>query len=71
MQKWEYKIILCQRNVGLFSNYEWDTNIEELLPNLGQEGWELVNVVPESASWGENNAGSTTEEKWIFKRPLV
>lgn len=71
MQKWEYKIITCQRSAGLFSNYEWDRDIEELLPKLGYEGWELVNVIPESSSWGENNAGATTEEKWIFKRPLV
>lgn len=31
-------------------------------------GWELINVIPESSAWGENNSGSTTEEKWIFKR---
>ena len=69
MQKWEYKVIIRQRNFGLFSNCQWDIDIQELLPQLGEEGWELVNVVPESSAWGENNAGATTEEKWIFKRP--
>lgn len=68
MGKWEYKIINCNREIGLFSNYEWDTDMESMLPKLGEEGWELVNVIPESSAWGENNSGSTTEEKWIFKR---
>lgn len=69
MQKWEYKIILRQRHTGLFSNWEWDNDIEAILPELGEEGWELVSVVPESSAWGENNSGVTTEEKWVFKRP--
>lgn len=68
MPKWEYKIITCERNIGFLSNYKWDKDIESMLPKLGEEGWELVNVIPESSAWGENNSGSTTEEKWIFKR---
>lgn len=70
MQKWEYKVIICERSAGLFSSYEWNVDIEEMLPEMGAEGWELVNVVPESSAWGENNTGATTEEKWIFKRPV-
>lgn len=69
MQKWEYKIISCERSTGLFSDYEWDKDIEAMLPKLGEEGWELINVIAEASSWGENNSGTTTEEKWIFKRP--
>lgn len=42
--------------------------MEDMLPDLEDEGWELVNVVTESSAWGENNSGVTTEEKWIFKR---
>lgn len=68
MQKWEYKIVMCQRNAGFFSGYEWDRDMEEILPQLGDEGWELVSVIPESSAWGENNSGATTEEKWVFKR---
>lgn len=68
MQKWEYKVITCKREIGIFSNYEWDNDIESMLPDLGEDGWELINVIPESSAWGENNSGSTTEEKWIFKR---
>jgi hypothetical protein len=71
MQKWEYKIISCQRSYGLFSHGEWDVEVENMLPQLGEAGWELVNVIPESTAWGDNNAGTTTEEKWIFKRPLA
>lgn len=68
MQKWEYKIVNRERSFGLFSDYSWDIDIEAMLPELGEEGWELVNVIPESSAWGENNSGTTTEEKWIFKR---
>ncbi|GFP76279.1 DUF4177 domain-containing protein [Clostridium fungisolvens] len=68
MQKWEYKIITCKRNIGFFSDYKWDKDMPSLLPALGEEGWELVNVVAECSAWGENNSGATTEEKWIFKR---
>lgn len=69
MQKWEYKVINTQRNAGFFSSYKWDVEVEEMLPKLGEEGWELVNIIPESSAWGENNTGATTDEKWIFKRP--
>jgi len=70
MQKWEYKVINSQRSAGFFSSYKWDIDVEEMLPQLGGEGWELVNVIPESSAWGENNTGATTDEKWIFKRPV-
>lgn len=71
MQKWEYKVVECKRKFGLFSGCEWSLNMEEMLPQLGEEGWELVNVVSESSSWGNSTAGATTEEKWIFKRPKL
>lgn len=70
MQKWEYKVINTQRSAGFFSSYKWDIDVEEMLPELGEEGWELVNVIPESSAWGENNTGATTDEKWIFKRQI-
>ncbi|WP_200273126.1 hypothetical protein [Clostridium yunnanense] len=52
---------------GFFSYDGWDKDIQSLLPGLGQDGWELVNVVAVCSSW--DNSGATTEEKWIFKRP--
>jgi hypothetical protein len=70
MQKWEYKVINTQRSAGFFSSYKWDIEVEEMLPELGEEGWELVNVIAESSAWGENNTGATTDEKWVFKRPI-
>lgn len=68
MIKWEYKIITCQREFGFFSNNEWDKDMEAISCELGEEGWELVSVVSEASDWGQNMAGVTTEEKWIFKR---
>lgn len=70
MQKWEYKVINTQRSAGFFSSYKWDIEVEEMLPELGEEGWELISVIAESSAWGENNTGATTDEKWIFKRPV-
>ena len=71
MQKWEYKIITCTRRAGLFSDFKWDKDMESMLTELGEDGWELINVIPESSDWGENISGTTTEEKWIFKRPKM
>ncbi|GAA0725175.1 hypothetical protein GCM10008905_20070 [Clostridium malenominatum] len=47
----------------MFSNFKWDKDVESMLPELGEDGWELINVVPESSNWGENTSGLTTEEK--------
>ncbi|WPC43923.1 DUF4177 domain-containing protein [Clostridium sp. JS66] len=68
MQKWEYKVIICKKEPHFFKTEEWDKDIELMLPELGEEGWELINVIPESTNWGENRSGLTSEEKWIFKR---
>lgn len=68
MQKWEYKVILRERISGFFSKFEWDINIDEILPQLGDEGWELVSVVPISSEYGDSRAGLTTHERWVFKR---
>ena len=68
MTKWEYKIIMCERDFGIFSSNEWDKDMEAVSCKLGEEGWELVSVVPEASSWGESRSGLTTEEKWVFKR---
>lgn len=69
MQKWEYKVVERKRTYGFFAGLQEDINVEELLPQLGEEGWELVNVVPISSDYGEHRAGFTSEEKWVFKRP--
>ncbi len=39
------------------------------LKELGESGWELVSVVPQSTSVGEAYAGFTSEVIWLFKRP--
>ena len=48
------------------------------LRELGMQGWELVNVVPLASVIGaeaarmepRDFAGYTTDEKWVFKRPI-
>ena len=35
---------------------------------LGEDGWELVQIVPR-ARYHPNGLGTTTEEHWVFKRP--
>ena len=80
MQKWEYKLVLrtrgWERNKGLlaeegFHSTGWNLNIEEMLPGLGNDGWELVAVTPRSGNYGQTWAGMTNEELWVFKRPKL
>jgi len=51
MAKWEYKVL----KTGLYSA----DDLEQVLPALGQEGWELIGEVP------VYSAGTAM----IFKRP--
>ncbi len=73
MPKWEYKLVV--RNRGWPGGFEpkegtkWNVDIEALLPQLGDEGWELVAVTPRSDFFGQSAAGFTTSDVWVFKRP--
>jgi hypothetical protein len=69
MQAWEYKVLHRQRQVRGGTVGSWDANVIQQLPDLGAEGWELVAVVPRSSEGAPANAGVTTDELWIFKRP--
>ena len=64
MQRWEYKVVRRQRDVGSV----WSVDMVDVLPGLGDEGWELVAVEPRSDT--TDFAGITTSDLWIFKRPL-
>lgn len=51
--------------------------LETRLEELGEQGWELVAVVPYSSVLGAGEglqtrdyAGYTTTERWVFKRPV-
>ena len=73
MQRWEYKIITIKRvrSGGLLSaTIEWDSkiNIEDELQNLGENGWELVSIVP-VADFANTGSGYTHELRYVFKRP--
>ncbi len=62
MQKWEYLEIARWRKPKGYEASEWNREIE--LATLGQEGWELVAVTPQSST----REGLTTDERWVFKR---
>ena len=48
----------------------WDMNIAKLLPEIGNEGWELVDISSMTSSFlMEGQPGMVTEEVWVFKRP--
>lgn len=87
MTRWEYKTVLRSRGWptrGKKDVYvrgtDWDIDTDEVLA-LGEEGWELVSVVPISnvlGSYGQwwgaggetsDYAGFTNEQLWVFKRP--
>ena len=42
MQKWEYKVVNVEK---VFYSNKSDQLLEELLNEMGQEGWELVGYV--------------------------
>ncbi len=71
MQKWEYKLLFRGRAIKDFwtGAKPWNQDIEASLPALGEEGWELVAVVPRSSIVGTGAAGFTSDELWVFKRP--
>jgi len=88
MQKWEYKTIVRYRGWEKDKNNkdapwrvagDWDVDIDVV--KLGDEGWELMAVVPRSGVLGDyergeyrrvasyaDYAGFTSEELWVFKR---
>ena len=67
-QKWEYKYLVRERYKDLDEG-KWNVDLSVVLNQLGLDGWELVNVVPRvGVSQGANPV--TTEELWVFKRPL-
>ena len=70
MSKWEYECVV-RRHVESPEKQsgQWDWDKQVNLVELGDQGWELVTVVTRSTRTGENWAGVTTEENWMFKRP--
>ena len=52
-----------------FDEGDWNTNINQVPPVLGEEGWELAAVSPRSSDARRNMAVATTDELWVFKRP--
>ena len=74
MQKWEYKTILRDRGLvkvkDMYAVGDWKLDIGDELSALGKQGWELVTVEPRSSTTGMMYAGVTTEDLWVFKRPI-
>ncbi len=71
MQKWEYKIEYRSREVY----GDWSQDMEVIANKLGNEGWELISVAPRSGKvWrsetSSNISGFSSEEIWVFKRPI-
>lgn len=76
MIMWEYKLVFRQRgwsNSWSSLDYndvdQWNVDIEKLLAELGDEGWELVTIEPRSDYIGPYCSGTTTSSLWVFKRP--
>lgn len=69
MQPWEYKVLHRTRGVQAGGVGKWDSNVVGQLPDLGDQGWELVSVVPRSSTPGSASGGVVSDELWIFKRP--
>ena len=59
MASWEYKIEKTTKS--MWSGKD-KTDVDELLNNLGRDGWELVTVVPDTTT------GSLLGYHFFFKR---
>ena len=46
MKKFEYKVTFLESKISLTSDH--DQKVEDELNHLGEEGWELINVVEKS-----------------------
>lgn len=68
-QQWQYNIVI-QKTKKLLKGEETLDAMSETLNDLGQKGWELVNVAPLSTTQGFDLGGSTTAYTFVFKRPL-
>ena len=66
MKKWEYKVV----NYSLNILYNSDEGMQNVLTNLGNEGWELVSALPIVEGGGSDGDLSldTREFKFIFKK---
>lgn len=68
MEKWEYKII--SPDVKGFVKMKIDPKTEQLLNELGNEGWELVSLAPLAGNaygWGAGTGNFVL----IFKRQKI
>jgi hypothetical protein len=82
MQQWEYHIVMRTRQIGraavnvrdidratqVTSDFHPDgpATLAEM-QRLGREGWELVGISTRASLL---NSPMTSEELWVFKRPL-
>lgn len=67
-QKWEYKVVTQEAKAKKFLKRNGSETATETLNELGQEGWELVDTVPLSATQGLDLAGTTSAFVFVLKR---
>jgi len=67
MQKWEYTVKFNTRKGGVTGTSKW--SYDWSLTEMGEQGWELVAVLPIASATGAMLSGTTTEIEYIFKRP--
>ena len=67
MKTFQYKIYTPEIKKGLFKN-KASNDISEKLTQLGQEGWELVNVVPIQGTSVKSYGGATVAFEYYFKK---
>jgi hypothetical protein len=63
MDKWEYQVVNAPSNMDSTD----EVRTQSLLTALGEQGWELVGVINDTASWG-NGKPITTHVILILKR---
>ena len=67
VQRWEYLKLdrtLTLRHKNYSGSNAWVWSDEIPMNEMGDQGWELVTIVPSSTD------GTTDNEMWLFKRPV-
>lgn len=66
--KWEYRIEQLGGKSGVFQTRTVN-EINRGLAKLGEDGWELVGVIPAERVAEAGEYGVATEDALVFKRP--
>lgn len=70
MQQWEYKVVTHETK-KLLKGDDTMNSMSDTLNDLGQDGWELVDVAPFNVTQRLDLGGSTKAYTFVLRRPTA